>query len=141
MRPFMSDTRWTPIADAVALLVFVAIGTTNHDRALTLGELASTAVPLLAAWFAAALGFGLYRRGGMRTLSLTWIVAVPAAVVLRSIWRGGPWDERLPIFTGVALAFTALFVLAARTLVAATTSRRQDPSPSEPRGRSSDVTS
>jgi Protein of unknown function (DUF3054) len=141
MRPFSSDTRWTPIADAVALLVFVAIGTANHDRALTLGELASTAVPLVGAWLGAALAFGLYRRGGIRTLALTWIVAVPAAAVLRSVWRGGPWDERLPIFAGVALVFTALFVLAARALVATTTSRPQEPSPSEPRGRSSDVTS
>jgi hypothetical protein len=66
---------------------------------------------------------------------------VPLAAVVRSALRGGPWDERLPIFAAVALAFTALFVLAGRALVTALARRRQEPSPSEPRGRSSDRTS
>jgi len=31
----------------------------------------------------------------------TWLVALPVGAVLRSVVRGGPWDERLVVFTGV----------------------------------------
>jgi hypothetical protein len=98
-------------------------------------------VPLLTAWFVVAAVFGLYRSDAFRPLVGTWLVAIPGAAVARSVWRGGPWDARLALFAVVALAFTALFVLAGRALDGAIARWRQDPSPSEPRGRSSDVTS
>jgi hypothetical protein len=129
----MSQTRAFVVSDAVALLVFVAIGTANHGNDLTFLEIAATAAPLLGAWFAMSLATRLYRddADGWRRLALTWVVAVPVAALVRSFLRGGPWDERLPVFAAVALAFTALFVLAGRGAVLAwRRARRQEPSPS-----------
>ena len=105
------------VADGLALFAFVLIGT-DHHMSGTAANVARTASPLLAAWFVVAALVGAYRRPGPRSLALTWVVAVPAGAVLRSLVRGGPWDDRLLVFTGVALAFTALFLLAARGVVA-----------------------
>jgi hypothetical protein len=129
----MSAARAFAISDAAALIVFVAIGTANHGNDLTVLEIGATAAPLLVAWFAMSLATRLYRQDadGWRRLAVTWVVAVPVAVVLRSALRDGPWDERLAVFAAVALGFTALFVLAGRAAVLAwRRARRQEPSPS-----------
>ena len=119
------------ISDAMALVVFVAIGTANHGDALTPLEITATAAPLLVSWFAVAMLTGLYREDRWRPLVITWLVAVPVAALLRSVLRAGPWDERLPVFAAVALAFTALFVLVGRGAVLAwRRARDQEPSPS-----------
>ena len=124
MRPFA-------ISDAVALLVFVAVGTVNHGEDLTILEVTATAAPLLVSWFAVAIMTGLYRAEGWRPLVVTWAISVPVAALLRSVLRAGPWDERLPVFALVALAFTALFVLAGRGgVIAWRRTRTQEPSPS-----------
>lgn len=108
------------VADGIALIAFVLVGADRHSSG-TAANVARTAVPLIAAWFAVAVLVGAYRRPGLRSLLLTWLLAVPAAGVLRSLVRGGPWDERLLVFAGVALAFSALFLLAARGLVSVAT--------------------
>ena len=119
------------ISDAVALIVFVAIGTASHGDDLTILEVTATAAPLLVTWFAVAILTGLYRSDRWRPLVITWLVSVPVAAVLRSVLRAGPWDHRLPVFAAVALAFTALFVLLGRGAVLAwRRARAQEPSPS-----------
>lgn len=138
----MRADRTLVLADLVAMLAFVGVGIASHEEDLTVARVAATAAPLLGAWFSVAASTGLYRRDGLRPLVVTWLVAVPVAAVVRSVLRDGPWDERLVVFAAVALAFTALFVLAGRTVVRALRVRRgQEPSPSAPRGGSSDVTS
>lgn len=64
--------------------------------------------------FAAAAVFGAYRRPGFRTLLTTWIVAVPVALVVRSLWVGSPSGLRLLTFLGTGLAFTLPFLLVGR---------------------------
>lgn len=105
-------------ADALALFTFVLAGVERHSSG-TAPNVARTAGPLLLAWFTVATLVGTYRRPGLRTLALTWVAAVPAGAVLRSLVRGGPWDDRLLVFTGVALAVSALFLLAGRAVVTA----------------------
>ena len=94
--------------DAVALLVFVAVGVATHGASV--GAFGRDAACFLGCWFAVALVVGLYRRGGWRRLALTWLVGVSGAVFLRAAlvdrWPGA--------FYGVALGFTALFVLTGR---------------------------
>jgi hypothetical protein len=107
------------VGDGLALIVFVVVGVLNHDGAVTPGLVLRTAVPLLGAWYAAALLAGAYRRPGLLTLFLTWLPAVPVAVLIRSFVAGGPWGGELAVFLGVALAFTMLFVLTARVVVGA----------------------
>lgn len=119
MRATDEERRFLPAADAAALVLFVLIGTASHDDPFDVGHLAATLIPLLASWFGAASAFGAYRGRGVPALLGTWVVAVPLAALARSLLLGGPWDERLLIFAGVALAFTGLFVLAGRVVVMA----------------------
>jgi DUF3054 family protein len=105
------------VADAVALMVFVVAGIRSHHEVGAIDLFLRNAVPLEAAWFAASAISGTYRRPGIRTLVWTWIVAVPAGLVVRSIWVGSPSGGRLLVFVGIGLAFTMLFLLAGRALL------------------------
>lgn len=114
------------VADAVALMVFVLAGIRSHHEVGALDLFLRNAVPLEVAWFAVSTLSGAYRRPGIRTLLWTWIVAVPAGLVVRSIWVGSPSGSRLLVFVGIGLAFTLLFLLAGRG-VAALIGRRRRP--------------
>ena len=75
------------------------------------------AVPLLGIWVIVAVALGTYRRPGVSTLLRTWIVAVPIALVVRSLWVGSP-SEITPFLTflAVGLSFTLLFLAIGRVL-------------------------
>ena len=89
--------------------MFVVVGVLTHGAsAVAFGR---DALCILGGWFAAALVFRLYRRGGWRRLGATWLVGISAGVGVRAAIVGH-WPGA---FYGVALAFTALFVLAARS--------------------------
>ena len=94
--------------DAAALLVFVVVGVVTHDASATafVRDLAC----ILGGWFAAAIVLRLYVRGGRWRLAATWLVGVSAGVLVRAAIVGHLEVD----FWGVALAFTALFVLVAR---------------------------
>ncbi|MDX6595895.1 MAG: hypothetical protein QOI72_1277 [Solirubrobacterales bacterium] len=104
-----------PVADALALMLFVVAGIVEHDEGTNVAALfLRNAVPLLASWFVVARFTGAYRRPGLRTLLLTWAIAVPSGLLLRTVWVGSPSGGELAVFLAVGLAFTALFLLAAR---------------------------
>ena len=105
------------VADALALVVFVLAGIRSHHEIAALDLFLRNAVPLEVMWFAVATVTGAYRRPGIRTLLWTWIVAVPAGLVVRSIWVGSPAGVRLLTFLGIGLAFTLLSLLAGRAVV------------------------
>lgn len=105
------------IADATALIVFVVAGIRSHHEIGALDLFLRNAVPLEVMWFSAAAVAGTYRRPGLRTLGWTWIVAVPVALLVRSVWVGSPSGARLLTFLGIGLAFTLLFLLAGRAVV------------------------
>jgi hypothetical protein len=88
------------IADAVALLLFVAVGVFTHDASWT--AFLRDAACFLGGWFAAGLV--------SRRLLVQWLVGVTAAVSVRAAIVGH-WSWA---FYGVALAFTLLFVIAGR---------------------------
>lgn len=100
-------------ADVVAIVVFVTIGLASHGKTLSTSGYARDALPLLGCWFAAALVFGLYRRPALRALLATWLAGIAAGVGVRALVVSDASSEQLT-FLGVALAFTLLFVLAAR---------------------------
>ena len=91
------------VADAVALVLFVLVGIRSHHEIGALDAFLRNAVPLEVAWFAVAAVTGAYRRPGSRTLVLTWIVAVPIALVVRTLWVGSPSGLRLLTFLGIGL--------------------------------------
>jgi hypothetical protein len=100
--------------DAGALIAFVLVGIRSHHDADGIRTFARNAVPLLTAWFVVGSAVGTYRRPGLRSLALTWVVAVPIGLLVRSIWVGSPTRARLLLFLAVGLAFTLLFLLAGR---------------------------
>jgi Protein of unknown function (DUF3054) len=93
--------------DAAALVLFVLVGVLNHGASV--GAFFRDVACILGGWFAAALVFRLYARGGRWRLVGTWLVGVSAGVLLRSAFVGHVAYD----FWGVALGFTLLFVLVA----------------------------
>jgi len=50
---------------------------------------------------------------------ITWVIAVPVALLVRTWWVGSPQGGRIWVFVAVGLTFTLLFVSIGRALVAA----------------------
>jgi Protein of unknown function (DUF3054) len=102
--------RRTATADAIALAAFAVIGVLTHGSSIT--ALVRDLLVFIGCWFAVALALRLYVRPNWRRLLATWLIGVTAAVLIRAAivghWAGD--------FYGIALAFTLLFVLAARTI-------------------------
>jgi len=96
--------------DAAALLVFVVVGVLTHGASV--GAFIRDLLCIVGGWFAAAFMLRLYRRGTWWRLGATWLAGVSAGVLVRAAIVGHVAFD----FWGVALAFTALFVLVARGL-------------------------
>jgi hypothetical protein len=94
--------------DAAALVVFVVVGVATHGASV--GAFFRDLACIGGGWFVAAVVFGLYARGGWWPLVATWLVGVSVGVLARAAFVGHVAYD----FWGVALAFTAVFVLAAR---------------------------
>lgn len=94
----------------MALVAFTVIGVLTHGSSVT--ALARDLLVFLGCWFAVALALRLYARPSRPRLLATWLIGISAGVLVRAAivghWAGD--------FYGIALAFTLLFVLAARTL-------------------------
>jgi hypothetical protein len=91
-------------------VVFVVVGVLTHGASA--GAFARDLLCILGGWFAAAAVLRLYRRGTWWRLGATWLVGISAGVLVRAAIVGHVAYD----FWGVALAFTALFVLVARGL-------------------------
>jgi hypothetical protein len=70
------------------------------------------ALCLVAAWFAVAAAVRLYPRFAWWRLAATWLIGISVGVLVRAAIVGHLAVD----FWAVALAFTALFVLAGRLL-------------------------
>jgi hypothetical protein len=121
--------RGAPVAllvsvDLVALVLFVLVGMRRHHEGTYLSILLRNVIPLVGAWAIVATVLGTYRRPGLGMLLRTWIVAVPIALVVRSLWVGSPTGiGPFLTFLAVGLSFTLLFLLIGRGLVALVTGR------------------
>jgi hypothetical protein len=109
------------LADALALLAFVAVGLRSHHVGLVAEVAARNAVPLALAWALVSIVIGTYRRRDLASLVATWAVAVPIALLARTWWVGSPRGARIAVFVGVGLAATLAFLLLGRAVVAAVT--------------------
>jgi len=107
------------LADAVALVSFVAAGLRSH-RIGAIAEIAvRNVVPLAATWVVVSVAVGTYRRRDLASLVITWAIAVPVALLVRTWWVGSPQGGRIVVFMAVGLAFTLLFLSIGRVIVAA----------------------
>ncbi len=115
--------RLAAAADAAAIVLFAVVGLLAHDGGVSGRGLARDALPLLGGWFAAALLARLYTQPTRLRLAATWLGGITAGVAVRAAVLGHTHPGREAVFLGVALAFTLLFVLAARLPAAATAAR------------------
>jgi hypothetical protein len=120
----MSRNPLLPIVDAAALIAFVAVGLSQHGEGAVATLFLRNVVPLLGAWFLVARAVGTYPRPGVRTLLITWVIAVPTGLLLRTVWVGSPHGSQIAVFLGVGLAFTLLFLSIGRGLARALGHRR-----------------
>jgi hypothetical protein len=107
------------VGDALAFLVFAALGRGQHHEPTAfaaLGQTALTAVPFALGWFLVApwlAAFSRARTGAvgqmLRTTLLAWLAAWPATLLLRWAFTG-----RVP-----PVAFAAVILLANAVLLAA----------------------
>jgi len=102
--------RGAAAVDAVALVCFVVVGVLAHGASA--GAFVRDALCIVGGWFAVALPGRLYVRGGWRRLGATWFGGVSLGVLVRA----GIVGHRSGAFYGVALGFTALFVLVGRAV-------------------------
>lgn len=112
------------VADGLALFAFVAVGLRSHHIGAIAGIVGRNALPLAVAWIVMALIIGTYRRRDLSSLVLTWAIAVPVALLVRTWWVGSPRGDRVVVFLIVGLAFTGLFLAIGRCAVWAVTRSR-----------------
>lgn len=120
--------------DAVAFVLFAAIGLASHDEGITAAGIVRNAGPVLAAFAAVAPFARTYTRPGIRSLLVTWAIAVPAGVVIRAIALDRPADGSQVTFGIVTMIATAVLLLAWRGIAAAA-SRARSSEISAARGR------
>jgi hypothetical protein len=101
-------------ADVVALFLFTTLGLLSHG--FELAGYARDFLPLVVAWLVVGLAVGLYPRPSRGRLVATWLVAVPAAWLVRALVLGRTIDGGELAFLGITLAFTLVFVAALRLL-------------------------
>jgi Protein of unknown function (DUF3054) len=104
--------------DGAALVLFAVVGLLSHHGAVSGRGLARDALPLLGGWFVAAALLRLYARPGPARLAGTWLVGVTGGVVVRATILRHSDVGKEAAFLAVSLAFTLLFVLAARLAAA-----------------------
>ena len=120
--PEMSNTRRIAtlvIGDALAFLIFAAIGRGSHGEATGLAaipQIALTAAPFAAAWFIVAPFAGAYRREltaqprkmAIRTV-LAWLLSWPVAMAIRGVFV----DHAVPpiSFALITLIFNTFILL------------------------------
>lgn len=101
--------------DLLALPLFVIVGMGSHDES-AVAVFLRNAVPLETAWLVVSLLVRTYRPPTFGTFFLTWAIAVPAGLVVRTLLAGRFGDEGMWVFFGVALAFTLMFLAVGRGL-------------------------
>jgi hypothetical protein len=116
-----SAARRTLAIDLLALVLFVVVGMRSHRTASQLEIFARNVVPIGGAWLLTAAIVGTYRAGdgptpSLKRLLLTWAIAVPIGVLLRSWWTGSPDGDDLVVFGAVAMAFTLAFLAGGRVV-------------------------
>ena len=105
------------VMDALALTAFVLTGAASHHDAGIAVVVVRNLVPLGAAWALSAVVVGTYRRRSWAALTLTWAVAAPVGILVRSWVVGSPTGWELVTFLLVGSGFSLLFLGVGRLLL------------------------
>ncbi|MEP7060406.1 MAG: DUF3054 domain-containing protein [Actinomycetota bacterium] len=117
------------VTDALALVAFVLAGAASHRDSGVLVVIGRNLVPLGAAWMAATVLVGTYRRRSWGSMVLTWAIAAPVGILVRSWAVGSPRGSELGTFLLVGSGFSLLFLSVGRALVAGATRARAGEQP------------
>ncbi|MFF2528430.1 DUF3054 domain-containing protein [Brevibacillus sp. DP1.3A] len=103
------------LGDLIAFVLFVYYGKIIHNYPVTVMGIIETLAPFLVGWIIAILlfksyGQRTYESAGRQLLSslITWTVAAPMGLLIRSWWTGVPITL---IFAGVTYFITLAFLL------------------------------
>ncbi|GEC88434.1 DUF3054 domain-containing protein [Brevibacillus brevis] len=103
------------LGDLIAFVLFVYYGKIIHNYPVTVMGIIETLAPFLVGWIVAILlfksyGQRTYESAGRQLLSvlITWTVAAPIGLLIRSWWTGVPITL---IFAGVTYFITLAFLL------------------------------
>ncbi|CAI8772728.1 DUF3054 domain-containing protein [Brevibacillus sp. IT-7CA2] len=103
------------LGDLIAFVLFVYYGKIIHNYPVTVMGIIETLAPFLVGWIIAILFFKsygqrTYESAGRQLLSslITWTVAAPIGLLIRSWWTGVPITL---IFAGVTYFITLAFLL------------------------------
>lgn len=105
------------LVDLLALGLFSLVGASFHGRAPDLAVVVRTFLPLALSWLAVAFWVGTYREASWRTFALTWVVAVPAGILVRQLLLGRLTSSGTWIFLVVGTVMSGAFLAAGRLLV------------------------
>jgi hypothetical protein len=101
--------------DVLAIVLFAALGRRNHDEGSSVAGVLVVAWPFLAGWTIAWFATRLDRRPrSAASAFLALVVAVPAAMVLRSVTDRGV----APAFVVVAFVFLGAALVGRRAVLA-----------------------
>lgn len=119
------------LGDALAFLVFAAIGRGSHGEATglgALGEVAWTAVPFALGWFLVAPLVGAFRRSAteppaqmLKRTEVAWVASWPVTLLLR--WALSA-DHQVPVSFAVVILIANAILLGGWRTVFALVSRR-----------------
>jgi DUF3054 family protein len=111
-------------ADLLALVAFVGVGLRSHGIGAVAEVAARNLLPLAVTWAAVGLAVGTYRRRDLASLLVTWVIAIPIALLARTWWVGSPQGSRIGVFVAVGLASTLLLLMLGRGAIALLTRTR-----------------
>ncbi|GAB7013644.1 DUF3054 domain-containing protein [Halolamina salina] len=98
------------VGDAIAILVVIAIGMSNHNSLTGVVALLETAAPFLLGWAVASVPVGAYSAGAAESAKAavplairSWVPAAVIGVAIRGALQSS-FDTNLAIFLAVMLA-------------------------------------
>ena len=133
--PDLRRTAALAVGDALAFMLFAAIGRASHGEASGLNaiiQVAETAAPFAVGWFAVAPFVGAYApevssrpRSMLGCTALAWLIAWPIGLVLRALIRS---SGIAPTFAAITLVTVLLILLGWRSAFAWLSARARRPS-------------
>lgn len=105
------------VGDLLAISLFVPLGVRNHNVGMSLGVVARNLIPLIACWILVALLLDTYKKGGIWRLALTWLIAVPLALLIRAALLGRVFTIVTAVFIPVAMFAILVLLVSWRAVV------------------------
>lgn len=104
------------VGDLVAISLFVPLGVRSHNASITIGVIARNLLPLLVCWVVVAFILDTYKKGGLWRLGLTWLIAVPLALLIRAALLGRVFTVVTAVFIPIAMSAMLVLLVAWRAL-------------------------